>query len=139
MKITDSETIKSSEKELIDAITGDLDWQAIEQLFREKYHLGLQDEIEYRKGDLVVHNEQIAYRLEFDVKVALSVLFDRKGECIEVTAVDRQGDSAYSDEDRKSETVQDDPGAEANGDPANQQVSQMASQIAEMMTEINKD
>ncbi len=139
MKITDSETILNSEKELIDAITGDLDWQAIEQLFREKYHLGLQDEIEYRKGDMVVHNEQIAYRLEFEVKVALSVLFDRRGECIEVTAVDRHAEETAGEDGPLSSSTGDEPGDMPSDDSPNQNVSQMASQIAEMMTEINKN
>ncbi len=134
MKITNSEVIRTGEKELIDAITGDLDWQAIEQLFREKYHLGLQDEVEYKKGDMVVHNNQIAYKLDFEVKVTLSVLFDRRGECLEVTALDR-----HADMDAETQSRESDLDIIVPDEPANENVSQMASQIAEMMTEINKD
>lgn len=138
MKITDSEIIKTSEKELIDAITGDLDWQVIEQLFREKYHLRLQDEVEYKRGDMVVHNDQIAYRLDFEVKVTLSVLFDRKGECLEVTAVDRHAETEGKEE-LGMERREDDLGEIIVDESPNENVSQIASQIADMMTEINKD
>ncbi len=89
MKVTDSDAIKSSEKDLIDAIAGDLDWEAIEHLFKEKHNLVLEDELEYKNGDIVIHNNQIAYKLDFDIKVKLSVLFDRKGECLEVRANDK--------------------------------------------------
>lgn len=86
MKITDSEIIKNSEKELIDAITGELDWSAIEKLLREKHNIGLQDDVEFRNGDLTVFNSQIAYKLDFDVKITLSVIFDRRGNCLRLSA-----------------------------------------------------
>ena len=67
MKVTDSDAIKNSEKDLIDAIAGELDWEAIEHLFQEKHNLILEDELEYKKGDIVIHNNQIAYKLDFDI------------------------------------------------------------------------
>ena len=61
MKITNSELIKRGEKELIDAITADLDWTAIEEIFRKEHRLGIDEDVEYRKGGIVVHNNQVAY------------------------------------------------------------------------------
>lgn len=86
MRITDSEVIKSGEQDLIDAITGDLDWGAIEEIFRRDHKLGIGEDVEYTKGDIVVYNNQVAYRLEFDVKIALSVLLDREGNYVSVTS-----------------------------------------------------
>lgn len=88
MRITDSGVIKSGEQDLIDAITGDLDWGAIDEIFRRDHKLGIGEDVEYTKGDIVVHNNQVAYRLEFDVKVTLSVLLDRGGNYISVTSSD---------------------------------------------------
>lgn len=152
MKVTDSDIIQTGEKELIDAITGDLDWEAIEKIFKNKYHLGFQEDIEYKNGDIVVHNNQIAYKLNFDVRISLSVLFDRKGECLTV--------SALTDEQEQSQKDSISPGmiqqSEADDhldmidDPAentliesevevNENVSQMASKIADMISEINQE
>ena len=39
MKITDGEVITNGERELIDAITADLDWGAIEKIFKEKHRI----------------------------------------------------------------------------------------------------
>ena len=85
MKITNAEVIRSGEKELIDAITADLDWGTIEELFVKEHNLGIEEEIEYKRGDIVVANNQIAYKLDFEVKVCLSVLLDRNGDYLSVT------------------------------------------------------
>lgn len=86
MRITNHEAIKNAEQELIDTITGDLDWGIIEDIFRGEHHLEIDDNVEYKKGDIVVHDNQVVYRLEFDVKVALSVLVDREGNYISVSS-----------------------------------------------------
>ncbi len=100
MKITNPEVIKNGESELIDAITADMDWVAIEEVFLKKHKLNIDDDVEYKKGDIVVYNNQIAYKLEFDVKVNLSILLDRDGNHISVsTSLDR--DNA-AEEDEKS-------------------------------------
>ncbi len=152
MKVTDSDIIQTGEKELIDAITGDLDWEAIEKIFKNKYHLGFQEDIEYKNGDIVVHNNQIAYKLNFDVRISLSVLFDRKGECLTVSAltdeqVKNQEGSISSGSVQQSGA---DDRLNINDDPAdntlvesevevNENVSQMASKIADMISEINQE
>ena len=130
MKITDHDRLKSSEREMIDAITGDLDWGAIERLFQEKYNLKLRDDVVYKNGDMVIHNNQIAYELNFDVTLSFSVLFDRKGECLQVTAKEEaaQQPEAAVPANLDSKT----PGPD---DP----VSQMASDLADMISDINKD
>ncbi|MDY7036292.1 MAG: hypothetical protein SV375_09060 [Thermodesulfobacteriota bacterium] len=86
MKITNSEVIRSGEQELIDAISGDLDWGIIEEIFRDEHKLGIGEDVEYKRGDIVVHNNQVAYRLEFDVKVTVSVLLDREGNHLSFTS-----------------------------------------------------
>ncbi|MBU0986059.1 MAG: hypothetical protein KKH68_02305 [Proteobacteria bacterium] len=92
MKITDHEVIQSGEQELIDTITADLDWSVVEAVFRKEHKLNIEDNVEYKKGDIVIHNNQIAYKLEFDVQVVISVLLDRKGNYISAST------SADSDE-----------------------------------------
>jgi len=85
MKITDPEVIKSGESELIDAITADMDWGGIGKVFMEKHKLDIDDDVEYKNGDIVVYNNQIAYKLDFDVKVNLSILLDREGSYISLS------------------------------------------------------
>ena len=104
MKITDSEVIKSAEKELIDAVTADLDWGAIEEVFRKEHRLGIEEDVEYTKGDIVVHNNQVAYELGFEVKVTLSVLLDREGNYISVTS---SGDLDRAQDEKSGESLEE--------------------------------
>jgi len=103
MKITNSDVIKSGEQELIDAITADLDWGAIEDIFIKEHNLGIEEDIEYKRGDIVAHNDQIAYKLEFEVKVSLSALLDRQGNYLSVAILNEQENTEMNDEDGSEE------------------------------------
>ncbi len=100
MRITDTEVIKSGEQELIDGITADLDWGAIEGIFREKHGLKIDEDVEYKRGDIVVHDGRVAYQLDFEVKVTIALLLDRDGNYLSVTS------AGYSDEKRKENDVE---------------------------------
>lgn len=102
MKITDAEVIKSGEKDLIDSITADLDWGAIENIFLTEHNLGIDEDIEYKKGDIISHNNQVAYKLEFTVKVNLSVLINRDGEylSVKISNKDDSGDPGNNNENK---------------------------------------
>lgn len=129
MKVTDPELIQESEKEFIDTINAELDWEAIEKLLMEKHKFALQDEVDYKNGDLVVFDNQIAYRFDFEIKVPLSVIFNRHGECL---------DMSTSHEDDKDIP---EPGPEEMADlreRSSEKVGQLASSIADMITEINQ-
>jgi hypothetical protein len=90
MKITNSEIIKNGEQELMDAITADLDWSAIEKVIMKEHNLGIEEDIEYKSGDIIAVDNQIAYKLEFEVKVNLSVLLDRNGDYLSVNINSRK-------------------------------------------------
>lgn len=148
MKITDSEIIKAGERELIDTIIADLDWSAIEKIFNEKHHLQIQDDVEYRQGDIVVHNDTVAYKLDFDVKLTLSILLDRSGNYVSFTTKsETEKDTENSRDQEPHATV--DPAVEfeeteamTDADPEKAPVdkmTEMASQIADMISEINEE
>jgi len=98
LKITDADTIKKDESDFIDGLIGELDWQAIEILLKEKYRLKLHDDVEYKRGDIIVHGKAIAYKLDFDVRVTLSLVVGRDGECVDIRASGSSGDGDESDE-----------------------------------------
>ena len=103
MKIAKREVIQDGEQELIDAITGELDWGAMEEIFEKEHRLKLNEDVAYKSGDIVIHNDQVAYRLEFDVKVTLSVLIDRNGSCLSLTSSDDFNRENDADEDHPSD------------------------------------
>jgi hypothetical protein len=129
MKIARKESIETGEKELLDAIIAELDWEVIEQKLKEKHNIKLQEDVEFNNGDLVVHGNKIAYKLNFDVKITLSVLFDRLGDCIDISAAGEEDSQAdENDEETPAENMNTSP--ERNS---------MAEDLAGMMDEINSD
>jgi hypothetical protein len=154
MKVSDSDVIKTSEKDLIDAIAGELDWEAIENLFKEKHNLILEDELEYKNGDIVIHNSQIAYKLNFDIKVNLSVLFDRNGECLGVNANEKKegGDTLIKDV-KETDNIEEEnpPVASQDEEPSDMElsnledtkedesISEIANEVAVMIPDIKNN
>jgi len=126
MKLTNPEKIKESEKEFIDSINAELDWEAIEKMLLEKHDFTLQDDIDYKDGDLVVYKDNIAYKFDFEIKVPLSVIFDRDGECLDISTV-RKDVEEEGDEEQSIDPEQQD------------KVAHMASNIADMISEINQE
>jgi hypothetical protein len=139
VKLTNPETIQESEKEFIDTINAELDWDTIEKLLLEKHKFAIQDEVDYKEGSLIVHNNQIAYKFDFEIKVPLSVIFNRQGECLEISTVKDEGDgdeqaSGSEKNVQASSAGPDIPAKMLNSD----KVGQMASDIADMISEINQ-
>jgi hypothetical protein len=79
VRITDPDVIRKREQELFEAISENLDWEALSKVFRVRHRLGSITGMESRQGDLVAREGAVAYRLDFDVRAVLSVLFDRAG------------------------------------------------------------
>jgi hypothetical protein len=129
MKITNADIIKNGERDLIDAITADLDWGAIEEIFLKEHNLGIEEDIEYKSGDIIAIEDQIAYKLEFEVKVKLSIILDRNGDYISV-AIKGKHDDNESEEKMDTE----------NGNQTNssEEIMEMESKVDELLENINK-
>lgn len=162
MQITNHDVIKSGEQELIDAITADLDWGTIEEIFSQAHQLKIEDNVEYKNGDIVVYNGQVAYKLEFDVNIVLAVLLDREGNYISVTSSGDLNPSQAKNEEDRGQRLQEESedGSEAasakidspdisgnddeaaplsDGDDAQEKISQTVSQAEEIMAEIEAE
>jgi len=86
IKITDPHTIQKRERELIEAITDSLDRNALVDVLKTQHRLHTISGMESRQGDLVAMGDTVAYRLDFDVRTVLSVVFDRSGNYVEIPA-----------------------------------------------------
>ncbi len=79
MKITDPDVIKNGEKDLIDAVKDDLDLDTIKEIMQNKMNAKT---ISSKGGEIVVHNNEIAFRLDFSIEISGSLMFDRQGNYI---------------------------------------------------------
>lgn len=134
MKLTNPESIQESEKEFIDTINAELDWDVIEQRLLDKHNFEVQDDIEYKDGNLIVYNNEIAYKFDFQIKVPLSVIFNRSGECLSMSTT-REEEVLEDNEDveiQKASTTQP-----PDGGSDKKKVEEMAVEIADLISEIN--
>ncbi len=79
MKITDPDIIKTGEKDLIDAVKDDLDLDAVKQVLEKKLAATV---LSAKGGEIIVHDNKIAFRLDFDLNLSGSLMFDREGNYI---------------------------------------------------------
>ena len=139
MKLTNPESIKESEKEFIDTINAELDWDAIEKMLLEKHGFVVQEDVDYKDGNLIVHNNQIAYKFEFEIKVPLSVIFNRDGECVEISTRRDDPEDGTEDLEEPDEVTGEDSPDLPTAPQASGKAGEMASEIADMISEINKE
>ena len=138
MKITDSEIIKNGEQELIDAITADLDWGAIEDIFLKEHNLGIEEDIEYKSGDIIAVDNQIAYKLEFEVKVNLSVLLDRNGEYLAVNINNRKENPKEDKVEDTEDNISEDSNTGPFGDLPDNNTDDMGQKVDDIINNIKK-
>ena len=79
MKITDPGVIKNGEKDLIESLKEDLDLDAVREIIKKKMTTAA---LSPKGGEIVVHNNQIAFRMDFDLCLSGSLMFDRQGNHI---------------------------------------------------------
>ncbi len=133
MKLTPPDSIKESEKEFIDTINAELDWEAIEHLIQERHNFILQDEVDYKHGDLTIYNNEIAYRFEFEVKVPIALICDRKGECLSISSSRQEQED--SDDMMENEEIKE----PVHRNDQEKRAEQMASDIVQKINDINRE
>lgn len=79
MKITDPDVIKSGEKDLIDSVRDDLDLDAVKEVLKKRMAASA---LSASGGEIIVHDNQIAFRMDFNIELSGSLMFDREGNYI---------------------------------------------------------
>ena len=100
MKLTDPEIIKEGEKDLIDAIKDDLDLDSINEIVKDKLKV---KNLESKGGKIIVHNNDIAFKIEFELSLNGSLMFDRDGNYIPDSSDDSADEGPELKEDKDIE------------------------------------
>lgn len=80
MRITDPQVIRNGEKDLISSVQKDLDLDAVRDLLKER--LGA-TALSPKGGQIIVHKNDVAFRLDYEINLNASLLFDRNGNLLE--------------------------------------------------------
>lgn len=110
MKIAEPDNIRAGEQELINTIMKELNSEIIESIASGRLAV---NNLEFRNGDMVVHNNRIAYKMEFQTSLSISVLFDREGNLIDEIG-DNPEEESFAEAQMADEPMQmDDSEADA--------------------------
>ena len=80
MPIVEPEIIKAGEKELLSSILASFDEYQIEKLFQESHSLILKEKMQFKRGKILVFNNQIAYQFDYSSVAAFPVLMNEMGK-----------------------------------------------------------
>lgn len=98
MKITDPDVIRDGERDLINAVKDDLDWDAVKEIIKNRINM---KSFESKGGEIVALNGRIAFRIDLELKMGVSLMFDREGNYI-------SGDESNVISDASSAELSDD-------------------------------
>ncbi|MCK5543258.1 MAG: hypothetical protein KAI40_11260 [Desulfobacterales bacterium] len=120
MRLTDPDIIKEGEKDLIDAIKDDLDLDSINEIIKDKLKI---KNLESKGGKIIVHNNKVAFKIEFELSLSGSLMFDREGNHIlddEKNDIDDSVPESKSDtDDNKVDELDEEESSETDVDDSN--------------------
>ncbi|MBA2880653.1 hypothetical protein HNR65_000971 [Desulfosalsimonas propionicica] len=123
MKLARKEIIQACEKQMLKMLVKNLDKSAVKSLLREKYDLSPGEDLLFHGGDIAMENNEVVYKLDFSLRVGMTVMLDREGEYVDIRA--SQKNLSEPPEDGQDSVSGDDS-------------RQLASDIARMLSEINQ-
>ena len=86
MRVANPDAIRRGEKALAEAIASNFDSNVIQKIFKRVHNLDVGEDIKCKNASMGVHGENVAYSMNFEVLVNLSVFLDRSGNFISITS-----------------------------------------------------
>ena len=104
MRVADPEAIRKGERALADAIASNFDRSVIQKIFKRVHNLDVGEDIKCKNASMVVHGDMVAYSMNLEVLVNLSVFLDRSGKFISISSSDVTPESSSETEKPVGET-----------------------------------
>ena len=84
----DQTMLEEALRGLIDRIKSNISDDQVKAIFKEQYGIEKIDRIDFESGNVVAKNEQVSFKLDFQVSCKMSLLIDRSGNCTVSSADD---------------------------------------------------
>jgi|GEM_PF-2169662 len=81
-KIANSDIIKELESELIYKINSSLDKSKAKQILEQQHNIQIDGDVEFKYGNIVIHNMQKTFKLVYNASLSVSLLLDPEGNYI---------------------------------------------------------
>ncbi len=98
-KVTISnDIVATAKKELFERIKANINLDRVREICADLYGVKDMHALDFKNGDIVVHDGKIAYKIEFDVRFAVPLLIDEEGNLLGTE--DTESEVATTPEDR---------------------------------------
>jgi hypothetical protein len=74
--------IEDSIRDIIEKIKSNIDLEQVKAVCKEQHGIETVENIDFKNGDIVAHNDQVAFKLDFEIRFVLPMLIDRHGNCV---------------------------------------------------------
>ena len=82
-KVTISnDIVATAKKELFERIKANINLDRVREICADLYGVKDMHALDFKNGDIVVHDGKIAYKIEFDVRFAVPLLIDEEGNLL---------------------------------------------------------
>lgn len=133
VKLTDIQIVRKSEKQLIETLIAHMDLAALKSAVQKKFNLNVCPELKFETGDLVIYDDEIAYKINFNGR--FSVVLNRKGDQLALLAQPERLENIPE----TGMAAKHESGAETETDKRRlrEKAARMAAELADMISEIN--
>ena len=99
----DTQTIEEAKHEVIKQLKSKINQTCLEAVCREQYGIETIEGYECKTGDIVIDNEQVAFKLNFEVRFPISLLINNGGD---ITTTLSEADELLSEFDKDLEEIE---------------------------------
>jgi hypothetical protein len=97
-KVTISnDIVATAKKELFERIKANINLDRVREICADLYGAKDIHSLDFRNGDIVVYEGQIAYKIEFDVRFAVPLLIDEEGNLLGTQETDSEIEATPED------------------------------------------
>ena len=100
----DTHTVEEVKRDLINQLKSKINQAHVETVCREQYGIKSIEGYKYIDGDVVIHNNQVAFKLDFEVRFPVSILIDNVGN--NSTTLSEEDDNGLSEFDNGLEEIE---------------------------------
>ena len=100
----DTHTVEEVKRDLINQLKSKINQTHVEKVCREQYGIKSIEGYECIDGDIVIDNNQIAFKLDFEVRFPVSILIDNVGN--NSTTLSEEDDNGLSEFDNGLEEIE---------------------------------
>ena len=93
-----TQVVEDAKRELIEKLKSNIDLDRVKKICSEQHGIEMIEGIDLKHGDIVSHNDQVLYRLDFDIRFSMSVLIDSEGNYIS-TSIESNDQPSTPEED----------------------------------------